>query len=130
MAGLTVPGESREDRAKRVAKSYRQLVVDLAQHRYLDPAHELARLDQRWAAEDVHWQIPGGADLLSDPEEWLSAPDLAHALGRTRKDIYNWARRGQIEQRVGADGGPEYLIGSVIAYQARLFARRAQAASD
>lgn len=55
----------------------------------------------------------------------MSAPDLANAIGRSRKDIYNWARLGHIEQRCGPDGAPEYNVGSVIAYQARLRQRRA-----
>jgi hypothetical protein len=68
-------------------------------------------------------------DLLIDAEEeWMSARDLAHAIDRTRKDIYNWARLGHIEQRSGPDGAPEYLVSSVISYSNSLRARRIRAA--
>ncbi|BBY18271.1 hypothetical protein [Mycolicibacterium litorale] len=57
----------------------------------------------------------------------MSARDLAHAIDRTRKDIYNWARIGHIEQRCGPDGAPEYRVGSVIDYQRRLAKRNRRA---
>ncbi|WP_458608439.1 hypothetical protein [Mycobacterium sp. C3-094] len=54
----------------------------------------------------------------------MSAPDLAHAIDRSRRDIYNWARLGHIEQRTGPDGAPEYSVQSVIDYQRKLVQRR------
>lgn len=53
-------------------------------------------------------------------------PDLAHAIDRTRKDIYNWARAGHIEQRASADGTPEYRAADVIAYNNHLRTKRAK----
>ena len=116
------PADSREDRAKRVARSYRQLIQDIAQHRCPDPAGDLHRLDQRWATYGIHWLLPR-PDMLN-PDEWMSAPDLAHFIDRTRRDIYNWARLGHIDQRTGPDGAPEYSVASVIDYQRKLAHRR------
>jgi hypothetical protein len=115
---------SRDDRTKRVAKEYRRLVAEIARGFCTDPAEALGRLDEKFVDLEVYWLFPGGPDLLDDTDEWLSAPDLAHAIGKTRKDIYNWARRGHIVQRVGPDGTPEYRVGSVVAYQAKLTAQQ------
>lgn len=116
------PGDSREDKAKRVALSYRQLVEDITQGRCYDPADDLYRLDQRWAAYGIHWPNPPLDHI--EPDEWLTAADVAHLADRTPADIYRWARRGNIQQRASADGSPEYLVGSVINYQHQQRARR------
>lgn len=118
------PGQSREERAKHIARSYRNLVFAITQGRVEDPAGELHRLDWKWAEHGETWMTPSQAPL--EPDEWMTAADLSVAIGRPRKDIYNWARLGHIEQRCGPDGAPEYLIGSVIAYQRKLADRRAQ----
>ncbi|RFZ41385.1 hypothetical protein DAVIS_02654 [Mycobacterium marinum] len=109
------PGDSREDKAKRVALSYRQLAFDIAQGRCDDPAGDLHRLDQRWSSYGVYWPVPNSIPV--DLEEWLSAAELAHYVDRTPADIYRWARRGAIEQRTSADGAPEYLLRSALEYQ-------------
>lgn len=116
------PEDSREERAQRVAHSYRDLVQRIAQGECDDPAGDLHRLDQHWHGYGVHWHTPSDRPL--DPDEWLSATDMAHLIHRSRRDIYNWAARGNIEQRVSADGSPEYSVASVIAYQRKLVQRR------
>jgi hypothetical protein len=118
------PEDTREGRAQRIAHSYRQLIQDIAQGRCTDPAGDLHRLDQKWANYGIMWHFPMLPDPLSDAAEWMSAPDLSAALNRPRKDIYNWARLGHIEQRTGPDGAPEYLTSSVIDYQRKLTTRR------
>jgi hypothetical protein len=119
------PGDSREDKARRIALSYRELVFEISQGRCDDPAGALHRIDAHWSQLGVHWHLPSRPDMLTEPDEWMSAPDVAHAIDRTRKDIYNWASRGHIQQRCGPDGTPEYLVGSVINYAKTLRARRA-----
>lgn len=119
------PGDSREDKARRVAISYRQLVFDISQGSCDDPAGELHRLDRKWEDHGLRWHLPWRPDQeVLDPEAWLNATDLAHAIDRPRKDIYNWAHLGHIMQRTSADGTPEYHIGSVIDYQKQLRQRR------
>lgn len=121
------PGATREDKAKHVARAYRQLVFDITQGRITDPAGALHRLDMRFIDHGIHWLHTTHPDLLTEPDQWMSAPDLAHILDRTRKDIYNWARNGHIDQRPGPDGAPEYRIGSVVDYQRKLQQRRTRA---
>ncbi|KIU18312.1 hypothetical protein [Mycolicibacterium llatzerense] len=121
------PGDSREDKAKRVARSYRDLAERLTHGRVDNPGAELYLLDQYWAEYDVHWQHEERIDILEDrDDEWMPARDLAHAVDRDRKDIYNWARAGHIKQRAGADGTPEYHVGSVKAYVEKLRQRRSR----
>lgn len=116
------PEDSREDRAKRVARSYRDLLRRIAQGDTEDPAGELHRLDTHWQDRGINWLDPDRSPL--DTTSWMTAPDLAHYLHRPRRDIYNWARLGHIEQRAGPDGGPEYSVASVIGYQQVLTRRR------
>lgn len=118
------PGESREERAWHVARSYRNLIFQISQGHCDDPAGDLHRLDRHWAEYGIHQLNTTNADLLTEPDEWMNAPDLAHAIGRTRRDIYNWARLGHIEQRCGPDGAPQYKVGSVVEYQKKLRQRR------
>lgn len=108
---------SREDKAKRIARSYRALVQRIAQSRCDDPAGDLYRLDQEFLELGVNWHMP--VVISADPDEWMPAADIAHYISRTPKDIYNWARRGHIEQRTSADGTPEYSWQSVLDYAKR-----------
>lgn len=111
------PGQSREDKAKQVALSYRGLLRSIAQGRCNDPAGDLHRLDEHWRALGVTWHTP--APISADPDDWMCAADIAQYVGRTPKDVYNWARRGHITQRTAADGSPEYLLRSVLDYARR-----------
>ena len=115
-------GDSREDKAKRVAREYRKLVEGIAQGIVQDAGKALVALDQYWQDRGVFWMIPHDAPM--DPDKWYSAADLAHLIGRVQRDIYDWARRGHIQQRLTEDGSPEYLLGSAIEYKASLRTRR------
>jgi hypothetical protein len=111
------PGDNREDKAKRVALSYRQLTFDITQGRIEDPAGDLHRLDRHWAQYGIHW--PTTPDEAIDElglDDWQTAANLAHLIHRTPADIYRWARRGQIQQRTSADGSPEYSLTSARRY--------------
>lgn len=119
MTGWPWPGDNREDKAKRVCMSYRQLAESLA-------PHKVAALDDKWQAMGIEWVKPSLAHF--DLEDWYTARDLAHLIDRNQRDIYDWARRGHIEQRAGADGNAEYLLGSVVEYMKQLRIRRGKAA--
>lgn len=108
------PGDSPEDKAKRIALSYRQLTFDITQGRIADPAGELHRLDEHWAEHGHYWPRPGVIPVSDD--EWMTAADLAHHLNKAPTDIYRWAARGKILQRVSADGHPEYSVSSTREY--------------
>lgn len=124
------PGDSREDKAKRIALSYRQLVEDIINGGIQAPATALARIDQRWATHGHYWPNPPD-ELIDDLafDDWHTAADLAHLLHCTPADIYRWARRGNIEQRVSADGCPEYSLASARRYLAAKRQRRTRSTS-
>lgn len=117
------PGDNREDKAKRIALSYRELVFDITQGRCDDPAGDLHRLDRHWAEYGHYWPNPGM--MPADTDEWLTAADLAHLIDKSPVDIYRWARRDKIHQRVSPDGSPEYSLPSARAYQQEQRDRRA-----
>lgn len=108
------PGDSAEDKAKRIALSYRDLLFRITQGQVDDPAGELHRLDEHWAARGHYWPRP--KDLPEEIGDWHTAVDLAHLISKTPADIYRWARRGNITQRVSADGSPEYSLSSTVQY--------------
>lgn len=108
-------GDTREDKAKRVALSYRELIFDITQGRCTDPAGDLHRLDQHWAQHGIYWPVP--SQQILDPNEWVTAAELAHLIDKSPTDIYQWARRDKIQQRTSADGTPEYSIASAVAYK-------------
>lgn len=117
-------GDTAEDRAKRIALSYRQLVFDISQGRCFDPAGELHRLDAKWAEHGQYWPCPGMVPI-DENDDWYIAADLAHLIHKTPADIYRWARRGKILQRPSADGCPEYSLTSALNYQRETRQRRA-----
>lgn len=110
------PGDSPEDKAKRIALSYRELTFAITQGHCDDPAGELHRLDEKWARHGHYWPRPGTLPIEPEGEDWYTAADLAHLLHKTPADIYRWARRGKIHQRTSADGSPEYSYSSTQAY--------------
>ena len=125
------PGDSLEQRARRVAIHYRELAIAIATSRLeLDPATAINNMDWFWADHGITWQQPTASILNPDEQEWMTAPDLAAAISRTRKDIYNWARLGHITTRAGPDGTPEYNVKTVLEYQQKLNTRRKRRSAD
>lgn len=122
------PGDSLEDKAKRIAISYRALLFDVTQARCHDPAGELHRLDHYWAEHGAYWPNPPG-EFVDGTQEWFTASDLAQLIDKSPVDIYRWARRGNIHQRASPDGSPEYSLTSAIQYKHAQRQRRARKAS-
>lgn len=90
---------------------------NIAQGLVDDPAVDLERLDKHWRELGITWHVPH--PIPGDPDDWMCAADIVHYLGRTSKDVYNWAHRDHIQQRTSADGAPEYLLRSVLDYARR-----------
>jgi hypothetical protein len=108
------PRDSREDRAKRVALSYRHALQQLAAE---DPAvaANLAAIDQRWADLGAGWVRPTPVPL--DLTEWLTAADMAELFHQAPKTVYAWGRRGRIRVSLRDDGTRRYNVGDVVEYQ-------------
>lgn len=126
------PGETREDKAKRVALSYRRILERLAAGEIDDPAGELHRQDAYWTTLGVHWSCPSW-DAIDD-DAWLSAADmvthLSHLVYLTEQQIRQWAYRKRNGLGDGIDdrstGGRRilYNVGDVLAYMTRQRNRR------
>ncbi|MBE5453461.1 hypothetical protein E3G52_000325 [Mycobacteroides abscessus] len=125
-------GDSREEKAKRVALSYRALIEDIAAGTITNPIQALIERDRYWQDEGVFWIVPSPAPV--DQDAWLSAADLvvhlAHIVQLTEGQVRNWAyrrRKGKgdgITERAGRDGKPEYSVADVLAYLTRQRVRR------
>jgi hypothetical protein len=116
LSQVAVPGDSREQRARRIAALYRQ------QLEASDPAACRA-LDQLMYDAGEYW-VADRRPL--DPEELLSAPDLAQYLGIRQYDLRNWSNRGHIGKYTADDGSPLYSTGEVLAHMASKHATRAE----
>lgn len=118
------PGDTPEDKAKRVALSYRR-IAELA-----DP-QAVAKLDRHWQDEGVFWTVPSSRPL--DHDAWLTATDivvhLQHLVSLTEHQVRQMAYRKRkggdgILEELGADGRPRYNVGDLLAYLTRQRTRR------
>ena len=88
------PQDTREERAKRIANSYRGLLFDITQGRILDPAGAMHRLDMKWRRYGINWHLPGQAP--ADPLDWVTAVEAALYADVKPSTIRKWAERGLI----------------------------------
>lgn len=118
------PGDTREDKAKRVALSYRRLAERA------DPA-AVADLDRQWQAEGVFWTVPSNSPI--DTDAWLDAADivvhLQHLVHLTEHQVRQMAYRKRkggdgILEEPGPDGRPRYNVGDLLGYLTRQRQRR------
>jgi hypothetical protein len=126
------PQDTPEDKAKRVALSYRGLLQRITQGQCKDPAGDLHRLDDHWHNLGHYWMTPTQAPL--DEDAWLSAADLVVALSHlhhfTENQVRNWAYRRRrrigdgITETTDHTGRPLYNVGDALAYLTRQRNRR------
>lgn len=105
--------DTREDRAKRIALSYRRLALALAAGEA--DASALADLDAQWADLGAGWVRPIEQEL--DLDGWLSAGELAALLCIDPQRFRDWARRGHIRSAVFDGPHRLYCVGDVVAYE-------------
>lgn len=118
------PRDSREDRAKRVALSYRHLIETIASgglHDDIAIEAALATLDGRWCELGAGWVRPTMAPL--DLDDWLTAAEMAELFHQEAKTIYDWGRRGNIRVH-GVHGVRRYNVGDIVSYQCERRLRR------
>lgn len=103
------PNDTREDRAKRIALSYRALIVNL----FGGEHPELQALDERWVKHGAGWVRPSLQPLRLD--DWLTAGEMADLFSNDPRVYRDWARRGWI--RVMVDGNKRrYCVADVVEY--------------
>ncbi len=115
------PNDSREDRARRVAISYRRLIELVLAGETYDLATALEQLDVRWQELGQGWLKPADTPLLED--DWLTPRELAELLHIDSRSISHWARRGHI-RAVDRNGTRLYRVGDIVAYSTRRGKRR------
>jgi hypothetical protein len=114
------PRDSREDRAKRVALSYRHALQVFAEVRD-DAAAALLALDVRWSELGAGWVRPTLVPL--DLDAWVDAAAMAELFHQDPRTIYDWGRRGNIRVRVYRQAR-HYNVGDIVTYQAQRRLRR------
>lgn len=122
-----LPGDSREDIAKRVALSAIGLIEGVIDGE-LDRSAAAVALDQwhaAWRAEGVKWTTPDRQPLSLD--DWLTAADMAELVEVSPATIRQWRHRGHITARWDGDRKcATYSVGEVLGYQRRQRERRAR----
>lgn len=108
------PGDTREDRARRVALSYRRLMEMALQGQIEDLAKAFEALDSKWIELGQHWVKPG--DVPLDLDDWLAPADLVELFGVDAHDLRNWAQRGHIRSIRLSSRRSLYCVGDVVAY--------------
>lgn len=80
---------------------------------------EFGALLARWEGRGVTWLRP--IQVPYDPDEWLTAAEMAERADVEPDTVRRWHYRGHITSVVGSDGRPYYNVGEVVAYQARRY---------
>lgn len=77
----------------------------------------LEALMQRWEARGVSWLRPD--QVPYDPDEWLTANELAERADVDAATVRRWHLRGHITAEKGSDKLLYFNVGEVVGYQAR-----------
>lgn len=122
-----LPGDSREDVAKRVALSAIGLLQEVIDGE-LDRDSAATALEMfhiAWQAEGVNWTRPDERPLNLD--EWLTAAEMADLVEVAVPTIRQWRHRGHISTRwCHTRKCATYNVGEVLAYQRRQREARAR----
>lgn len=106
------PQDNREDRARRIALSYRRLCTD--------NNIDTSQLDQHWAKHGQTWLTP---TELPNLDAWITEAEAAAAFHQPTKSIYDWGRRGHIRV-LHTPEGRRVNIADILDYHKRRRARR------
>lgn len=110
------PGDTQLDRARRVARSYREALLN----HFPDDAMDL---DEKFVAWGEIWVAPQRSEV--DLEEWVTVDVAAQHVGLTPKAIYAWVYKDTIEGRKGRDRRLRVKLGDVLEVSRELRRKRA-----
>lgn len=116
------PGDSALDRARRVARSYRETL--LAEFPDACAALDRRLVDQLGQA----WLVPTLATV--DLDEWVTIGVAAEHVGLSEQGVYAWVYAGKIEARKGRDGRVRVQLGKALEVKALQRQRRARRAAS
>lgn len=108
------PQDSREDRARRVAHSYRRLALRLAASVH-NSRNSVTELDQHWLDHGQSWLVPTQSTI--NPDDWVTSYEASELFSVPAKSVYDWGRRGHIRKLAAAKNGiVRYSVGDIIQY--------------
>jgi hypothetical protein len=115
------PADSPLDRARRVARSYRELLLAQLPDACRALDEEMIRRGQGWVLPQVDQY---------DPSELLTADEAALFCNVEKKTLYEWRRRGL--KITATPDGTRYKVADLVEYQAlrRTRRRRGKVAND
>ena len=122
MTGWPFHGDTPLDRARRVAASYRQALLD----RYPDAAFAL---DDQFTDWGETWVAPTLEPDL-DLEAWVTVDVAADHVGLTVKAVYQWVYRSWLDSKKCNDGRIRVRLGDALDVNAGLRKKRAGRARD
>ncbi|DAZ90133.1 Uncharacterised protein [Mycobacteroides abscessus subsp. bolletii] len=122
-ANVHVYRESREVRNKRIAIIAIDLLTRVVAGDIADPAAALARFHQARVDEHVYWTQPSA--MPYDPDQWLTANEMAEIADVLPSTVQQWNYRGYITSSQAHDGTKLYNVGEVNRYLARRRPREA-----
>ena len=108
------PADTPIERAQRVARSYRELLLDENPARCHALDAEMIRLGQRWIREAAREEL--------DPDELLTVRQAADLVGVLPTTIAEWRRRG-LKVTI-TDLGSRYRVRDLIEYRTQVRLRR------
>lgn len=111
------PHDTVEERARRVAMSYRRVIELATEGVITDLPTILSALDEQWVRYQCGWVAPTFAPLR--PDDWCTESEIAEMFYISPKTVYMWGYRDQIPVH-WINGQRHYHIQQVI----MLFANR------
>ena len=109
------PADTQLDIARRLLQSYRE------QLKAADP-ETCTLLDTQATEFGQGWVVPKIQTV--DVDDLLTAVEAAELVGETAQVIYQWAYRGHLPRREGADGRTRYRAGDLLDHRDRTRRRR------
>lgn len=104
------PGDTREDRLKRIIDHYRSALAEVDYEACANLDNLMVNCGQGWVCDNS----------IVDVNEMLSAKQMAEKFGLVEFDVRNWSRRHPelIRKHKAANGRTLYRVGDVLTYHA------------
>ena len=108
------PGDTLEDRARRVALSYRHILEQIRAGRLYDIGAAIDAVDARWTELGAGWIKPTRSPATQG--EWLTAREVAGRFHRSIQWPHVLSSRGHVESRMLGDRRV-FNMNDVVAYR-------------
>jgi hypothetical protein len=109
------PADTREDKARRIAMSYRRLIELALMGQIDDLKTAFDTLDTKWNELGQTWIHPTDSRPLR-LDEWLRPGELAELFDIDPHAFRDWARRGHIRVMRNDAGWRIYCVGDIVEY--------------